>query len=76
NTWLGGAVPQYPPQYAPQSAPIGAGAGIGARQEGFFPDIPPQAAPAEQRVQPRIPLEQALQGTGIGKGGSSNPLVA
>ncbi|MCC5975171.1 MAG: type IVB secretion system protein IcmH/DotU [Rubellimicrobium sp.] len=72
NTWLGGAVPQYPPQ----SAPIGAGQGMGTRPEGFFPDIPPQSAPAEQRIQPRIALEQALRATGIGKGGSSNPLVA
>ncbi len=77
NTWLGGALPQNPPG-APAPGP-GPGAGIGSpggAQEGFFPDIP-SAQPAPQPIAtPRISLDQALRGTGLGKGGSSNPLVA
>lgn len=63
---------QHPQHYTPQTgaAPVGAE---------MFPDIPDpaqQAAQAQPRQVPRIALEDALRGTGLGAGGSSNPLVA
>jgi len=78
NTWLGGALPNTPP--APPPRPMGqpaAGAGIASNQ-GFFPDIPsPQQAPGQGAPQvPRIGLQDALKGTGLGNGGPSNPLLA
>jgi type VI secretion system protein ImpK len=42
----------------------------------MFPEIPKNEAPVQQRQTPRISLEDALKGTGLGKGGSTNPLVA
>lgn len=42
----------------------------------MFPEISvPEDTPLEQQT-PTIALEDALRGTGLGKGGSSNPLVA
>ena len=85
-----GGYPQQP--YAPplqqpgyQPAPnFGGGAGgtggIGqaaGAPEGFFPTMPSQRPQAPiQMQQPRISLDAALRATGLGRGGSSNPLVA
>ncbi len=69
------AQPQYqaPPAYG---APSGIGQALGA-PEGFFPTMPSQRPQAPvQMQQPRISLDAALRATGLGKGGSSNPLVA
>ena len=90
NTWIGGPQQPYPPagghhqpqqpqhQGWPGQAPgygnIGSAAGGGDR--GFFPDIPrdrPVAAPMQG---PKIPLQQALQVKGLGKGASTNPILA
>ncbi|MEL6587664.1 MAG: type IVB secretion system protein IcmH/DotU, partial [Pseudomonadota bacterium] len=58
----------------------GAGAGLGQRSggpgDGFFPDMPSRDTPVQRAEAPRISLQQALQATGLGAGGSSNPLVA
>lgn len=56
------------PQYQPQVGQSPAGAEI-------FPELqqPQAAAPM---VAPRIALEDALKATGLGKGGSTNPLIA
>ncbi|AUH33520.1 type IVB secretion system protein IcmH/DotU [Paracoccus tegillarcae] len=70
---------QQPPQQgwpgqAPAYGNIGSAAGGGDR--GFFPDIPrdrPAAAPMQG---PKIPLQQALQVKGLGKGASTNPILA
>lgn len=60
----------HPQQYRPQNL------GQAGTGPGMFPDIPSnQAAPTPQ-VQPRIALHDALRGTGLGKGGPSNPLLA
>lgn len=85
DTWLGGGggyspppqqpqpqQPYYPSQeqlYRPNTGARGPGAEI-------FPDIPAEEQPQQQRVAPRIPLEEALRAKGVGKGGSSNPLIA
>lgn len=77
DTWLGGGLPQ---QGGQQQPPIGAqspiGAPIGAQNQGFFPDAQPQASVQQQAPVAQIPLHQALQATGLGQGGSSNPIVA
>jgi type VI secretion system protein ImpK len=73
------AQPAYPGAYqAPPS--FGGGGQIGqaaGAPEGFFPQMPSQrqAAPVQMQT-PRISLDSALRATGLGKGGSSNPLVA
>ncbi len=69
------AQPAYQP--APQfGTPGGIGQAAGA-PEGFFPTMPSQRPQAPiQMQQPRISLDQALRATGLGRGGSSNPLVA
>ena len=86
DTWLGGALnpfgqpqqpaapapPQQPyygqqPIYQPHHAPQGAG---------MFPDVPREAEQAARPITPRISLQDALRGTGLGAGGSSNILVA
>lgn len=61
----------YGAQYQPQSVyPQGAGPEM-------FPSVPnPQDQQPQQMQQPRIALQDALRATGLGKGGSSNPLVA
>ena len=60
--------PQYQtPQYVPQSVPTGAE---------MFPEIPRPDAQPQRQVTPRIALADALRATGLGKGGSTNPLVA
>ena len=61
----------YGAQYQPQSVyPQGAGPEM-------FPTVPnPQDQQPQQMQQPRIALQDALRATGLGKGGSSNPLVA
>jgi type VI secretion system protein ImpK len=73
---------QQPPQQpayqpAPQfGAPGGIGQAAGA-PEGFFPTMPSQRPQAPMQMQqPRISLDAALRATGLGRGGSSNPLVA
>jgi len=86
-----GYPPQQPmaPQGAawPGAAPVNAGFGTGLGQglanpfqaasaQGFFPDISAQQPQVQQRVAPRISLRQALQAASLGKGGSSNPLIA
>ncbi len=57
------------PQYQPQAGQQPAGSEI-------FPDIPQAEAPQAMMVTPRIALEDALKGTGLGAGGSTNPLIA
>ena len=71
------AAPQPSYQPAPQfGSPGGIGQAAGA-PEGFFPTMPSQRPQAPvQMQQPRISLDQALRATGLGRGGSSNPLVA
>ncbi|WP_052500831.1 type VI secretion system protein TssL, long form, partial [Jannaschia aquimarina] len=57
----------------------GAPSGLGQRagqEQGFFPDMPRQEERPVQQAAPRIPLQEALKATGLGAGGSSNPLVA
>ncbi|TRW99622.1 type VI secretion system protein TssL [Paracoccus sp. M683] len=80
NTWLGG--PQQPAYQQPGGYQgwQGQGGGIGQApggDRGFFPDIPrdrgQQAAPMQG---PKIPLQQALQVKGLGKGASTNPILA
>lgn len=75
DTWLGGALPSQG-----QQAPIGGqspiGSPIGAPNQGFFPDAQPQAPVQQAAPVAQIPLHQALKGTGLGQGGSSNPIVA
>jgi type VI secretion system protein ImpK len=64
---------QAPPAYG---APSGIGQALGA-PEGFFPQMPSQRPQAPvQMQQPRISLDAALRASGLGKGGSSNALVA
>ncbi len=86
DTWIGGTL-NPPPQPVPprhQQPP-----GIQSRpqyptraatpQDGsadMFPDIPTPQQQAPRMQTPRIALSTALKGTGLGKGGSSNPLVA
>ncbi len=61
---------QHPQHYTPQTGAMPAGADM-------FPEIPdPSRQPQQRRQVPRIALEDALKGTGLGAGGSSNPLVA
>lgn len=88
DTWLGGALnpfpnqqqpqtppPQPPPQpqygqqplYSPAHVPTGAN---------MFPEVPREAEPVAQPIVPRISFQDALKGTGLGAGGSSNPLLA
>jgi type VI secretion system protein ImpK len=70
---------QPPPAYPP-SPQFGGSGGIGqaaGAPEGFFPTMPSQRPQAPiQMQQPRISLDAALRATGLGRGGSSNPLVA
>lgn len=90
DTWLGGALnPQgYAPTGQPQAPPTNE-YGQPARQpqytpqgysptaDDMFPEIPkaPEEQPQVQQT-PRIALADALKGTGLGAGGSSNPLIA
>ena len=86
DTWLGGALnpfgqqpppaappmpqaPQYgqQPLYQPQYAPQGAN---------MFPDVPRDPQPQARPITPRISLQDAMRGTGLGAGGSSNILIA
>lgn len=78
NTWLGGAVQPHPTQpTAP--APSYQQHNLGQEAQGFFPDVPQANAPnpaAAMPAKPQIALHQALQATGLGAGGPSNPLLA
>lgn len=67
--------PAYPPQSTPQ--PIYQPA-TGHRTPGaeFFPEIPREQQRMDRAATPRIALSDALKASGIGAGGSSNPLVA
>ncbi len=67
-----------PPEHSPiGQSPIGQAPTPNA---GFFPEMPGQGAGQPQQQQPlatpRISLDQALRATGLGKGASSNPLIA
>ncbi len=76
NTWIGGPLPPQQPAPNPGAYPSQIGQAAGANQ-GFFPEMPSQRPTAPQPMQqPRIALDVALRAKGIGKGGSSNPLVA
>lgn len=75
--------PQPTPHQPPRPAPGSIGTpqhNIGSpfhnQNDGFFPELPRQQAAPQPMQTPRISLAQALQATGLGKGGSSNPLVA
>ena len=71
DTWLGGALPPA------GQTPIGQAPASG--QQGFFPQVPDANAAAQQQAPvagPKISLADALKGTGLGKGGPSNPLLA
>ncbi|WP_299193286.1 type IVB secretion system protein IcmH/DotU [uncultured Litoreibacter sp.] len=74
DTWLGGALPPSNPAPVGGQSPIGSP--IGSQQEGFFPETSTNQPVQQQVPTQQIPLHQALKGTGLGKGGSSNPLVA
>ena len=74
DTWLGGALPPAGQPPIGGQSPIGSP--IGTQQQGFFPDAQPSEPVQQQVPTQQIPLHQALKGTGLGKGGSSNPLVA
>jgi type VI secretion system protein ImpK len=87
DTWLGGALnpfgqqtpgpvppmapqpahygqqPIYQPHYAPQGA-------------NMFPDVPRDGVAEARPVVPRISLQDAMRGRGLGAGGSSNILIA
>lgn len=87
DTWLGGPLnpfpsqpqqqPQYqtPPQpnygqepiYQPHHVPAGGN---------MFPEVQRDPQPQPQQITPRISFSDALKGSGVGAGGSSNPLVA
>lgn len=89
DTWLGGALnpfpgqpqpSQYPQQqtppqpnygqdpiYQPHNVPSGAN---------MFPEVQRDPQPQAQPITPRISFTDALKGSGVGAGGSSNPLVA
>ncbi len=58
----------------------GAGAGLGkpagVQGDSFFPDMPSRDAPVQRAETARISLQAALRASGLGAGGSSNPLVA
>lgn len=89
DTWFNGRSAATPPPQPP-SAPQPQGWGqpqpqqpvyqpqTGARPQGaeFFPQIPTGQQPPQPMVQPRIALSDALRGTGLGKGGPSNPIIA
>lgn len=80
--------PGYPsaqpqPYGVPPTPGFGAGLGQGlanpfqpAAGQGFFPDLHQPQAPIQTHAAPRISLRQALQAASLGKGGSSNPLIA
>lgn len=70
NTWLGGAVGQ------PARPRSDIGAAPGTQNASFFPEVQRDVPTPPRAETPRIPLAQAMRGTGLGKGGSSNPLVA
>ncbi len=55
------------PQYQPRNVPTGAE---------MFPEVPRDPQSVEPQIRPRISLEDALKGTGLGAGGSTNPLIA
>lgn len=75
----GWAPAPVPPAYPPQST---SGAiyqtDTGQRPAGseFFPDIPREQQQMARAATPRIALGDALKASGLGAGGSSNPLVA
>lgn len=64
---------QPPPQQAPLYQP-----GTGQRPAGaqFFPEIPREQVQTPRASTPRIALSDALRATGLGAGGSTNPLIA
>ncbi|MFQ6549945.1 type IVB secretion system protein IcmH/DotU [Aestuariibius sp. 2305UL40-4] len=87
DTWLGGSVPVQPrapqpqqpaPSFGgyPQSQTPGGIGRPGTTNEGFFPEIGGGQEAPMQQTGPKIPLQDALKGAGLGAGGSSNPLVA
>lgn len=88
DTWLGGALNPFPdqqppptPQPAPPQQPAYGQNPIYQPQhvagaDGMFPEVPRNEQPEQPMVVPRISLEDALRGTGLGAGGSTNPLVA
>lgn len=72
--------PQQPAGYqgwqgqAPGYGAIGSAAG---GDRGFFPDVPRDRPVAAAPMQgPKIPLQQAMQVKGLGRGASSNPILA
>ncbi len=75
----------YPGGVPGQPAPafgLGLGTGLGSGLDpqggqGFFPASAPQFQPGPNLSPvPRVSLQQALRATGIGDGGSTNPLLA
>ena len=80
-----GGGPGYPPPYQPGGYPGGqpgwpqAGHGIGApvgQERGFFPDVPRDTPRSAPMVGPKISLQQAMRVKGLGRGSSSNPILA
>ena len=76
-------MPAQPYGAPPPAAGFGTGLGQGlgnpfqaASAQGFFPDLHQAQAPVQPMAAPRISLRQALQAASLGKGGSSNPLIA
>ena len=69
--------PQQPPLYhQPAQQPLYQ-PGTGQRPAGseIFPEIPQEQQQAQQAPRPRIAFQDALKGTSLGEGGSSNPLM-
>ncbi|PTV95954.1 type VI secretion system protein ImpK [Rhodobacter aestuarii] len=81
------ACPSAPPPQqgygAPQQAGFGTGLGQGmgspfgaGAAQGFFPDVSTPPVQTQKRVTARISLQQALQAARLGRGSSTNPLIA
>jgi type VI secretion system protein ImpK len=66
----------YNEAIAPRRDIYDADTGRRTANEALFPATSSRQPPETPHVRPTIPLESALQATGLGQGGSSNPLVA
>lgn len=90
DTWLGGSLPPHPtpppqpgpaPALPPQPAPYPGQSyrpdtGQRSASEQMFPEIRHQEEQTAPRQHRKIPLADALRASGLGEGGSTNPLLA
>ena len=67
----------HQPAYAPPPQQPLYQPGTGQRPAGseIFPEIPQEQQQAQHALRPRIAFQDALKGTTLGEGGSTNPLV-